>query len=73
MCFNKYSMYTFLKENGFRTARSYIDEETFYRDVELGEIRFPVFVKPVKEALVKTSIKQLRVKKLSCYSSVMMA
>ena len=48
MCFNKYSMYTFLKENGFRTARSYIDEETFYRDVELGEIRFPVFVKPVK-------------------------
>ncbi len=48
MCFNKYEMYKFLKENNFRTAKSYINKEDFYKDLEEGKISFPVFVKPVK-------------------------
>lgn len=48
MCFNKYEMYKFLSENNFKTAKSYINKEEFYKDLELGKISFPVFVKPVK-------------------------
>jgi len=48
MCFDKYAMYTFLKENGFKTAKSYIDKEKFYSDLEDGVISYPVFVKPVR-------------------------
>lgn len=46
-CFNKYAMYSYLKENGFKTPRSYIDKEKFYMDLEKGKIKFPVFVKPI--------------------------
>lgn len=48
LCFNKYAMYRFLVQNGFKTVRSYIDKEDFYRDVAAGAISYPVFVKPVK-------------------------
>ncbi|MHA7744964.1 ATP-grasp domain-containing protein [Priestia aryabhattai] len=48
MCFDKYMMYDFLIKNGFKTIKSYIDQEEFYRDVEAGVINYPVFVKPVK-------------------------
>lgn len=48
MCFDKYKMYEFLTKNNYKTIRSYIDKERFYRDVELGLINYPVFVKPVK-------------------------
>lgn len=48
LCFDKYKMYEFLIDNGFKTVRSYIDKEKFYRDVENGIINYPVFVKPVK-------------------------
>lgn len=48
MCFNKYEMYKFLRENNFRTAKSYINKEEFYKDLSDGKITFPVFVKPVK-------------------------
>ncbi|MBO4293510.1 MAG: ATP-grasp domain-containing protein [Clostridia bacterium] len=48
MCFDKYQMYKFLKENYFKTAKSYIDKEEFYKDLENNKITFPVFVKPVK-------------------------
>ena len=41
-------MYEFLKENCFNTARSYIDKEEFYKDLDASKIQFPVFVKPVK-------------------------
>lgn len=46
-CFNKYAMYSYLKENGFKTPKSYIDKEKFYMDLEKGKIKFPVFVKPI--------------------------
>lgn len=48
MCFDKYKMYNFLKDNNFKTAKSYIDKEQFYKDLEDKKITFPVFVKPVK-------------------------
>lgn len=48
LCFDKYKMYRFLTQNEFKTARSYIDKYVFFKDVELGIIDYPVFVKPVK-------------------------
>ena len=48
MCFDKYEMYKFLKENHFQTAKSYINKDEFYHDLMEGKIAFPVFVKPVK-------------------------
>lgn len=48
MCFDKYLFYKYLVENGFKTARSYVDKELFYKDVEAGIIDYPVFVKPVR-------------------------
>jgi carbamoyl-phosphate synthase large subunit len=48
MCFDKYLMYNFLVHNGFRTAKSYIDKELFYKDLDSGSISFPVFIKPIK-------------------------
>lgn len=47
MCFDKYKMYEFLLENGFNTPKSYVDKEVFYKDVEAGNIKYPVYVKPV--------------------------
>lgn len=47
MCLNKYSMYKFLVDNHFKSARSYISKDAFYSDVENGAIDYPVFVKPV--------------------------
>jgi len=48
MCFDKFKMYEFLVSNGFKTAKSYVDKESFYADLDAGKITFPVFVKPVK-------------------------
>lgn len=48
LAFDKFKMYTFLKENGFKTAKSYIDKNKFYQDLDKGNIKFPVFIKPVK-------------------------
>lgn len=47
ICFNKYKMYKFLKENGFRSAKSYIDFKSFKNDYDNNEVKMPVFVKPV--------------------------
>lgn len=47
-CFDKYTMYEFLIQNGFKTMKSYIKKDEFYRDIEDGRITYPVFVKPVK-------------------------
>ena len=48
MCFDKYKMYEFLKKNNFKTTKTYIHKEQFYKDLENNEINFPVFVKPVR-------------------------
>lgn len=45
---NKMQMYEWLKSHGYNCARSYVDKEAFYTDVEAGVITYPVFVKPVR-------------------------
>lgn len=45
---NKWEMYLWMKENGFKCARSYITLESFYEDEAAGKISYPVFVKPAK-------------------------
>ena len=44
---NKMKMYEWLTEHGYRCAKSYVDKEKFYADIEAGIISYPVFVKPV--------------------------
>jgi carbamoyl-phosphate synthase large subunit len=48
LAFDKYKMYKYLVEKGFKTAKSYIKKEEFYEDLENKKISFPVFVKPKK-------------------------
>lgn len=45
---DKWQMYEWLKEHGYACARSYVDKEAFFEDVEKGRISYPVFVKPVR-------------------------
>mgnify|MGYP001775231312 CR=1 FL=1 len=45
---DKMQMFRWLTEHGYKTARSYVDKETFYQDVKAGVINYPVFVKPVR-------------------------
>ncbi len=47
-CFDKNQMYRLLCRMGIPTGKCYVEKEEFYRDVEKGEISYPVFVKPVK-------------------------
>lgn len=48
MSLDKMQMFHWLKEHGYKTARSYVDKEEFYHDVKNGIINYPVFVKPVR-------------------------
>lgn len=47
MALNKMQMFQWLKKRGYKCAKSYMDKEAFYADLEEGKISFPVFVKPV--------------------------
>ena len=47
-CFDKFRMFSWLKEHGYRCAESYIDKERFYSDAKNGKIGYPVFAKPAK-------------------------
>lgn len=48
LALDKYKMFNWLCENGYKCAKSYIDKDAFYRDLDYGLISFPVFVKPIK-------------------------
>lgn len=48
LALDKLSMFQWLTSHSYPCARSYVDKETFFRDVEDGKISYPVFVKPVK-------------------------
>lgn len=48
LCFDKFKMYEFLINNGFKTIKSYVNKDLFYKDLENGNIQFPVFIKPIK-------------------------
>ena len=45
---DKMQMYTWLRDHGYKCAHSYDKKEDFYKDLDAGEIDFPVFVKPVR-------------------------
>lgn len=48
MALDKYQMYLWLTEHGYRCAKSYMDKDIFYKDLKEKKIQFPVFVKPAK-------------------------
>lgn len=48
MSLDKFEMYEWLMTHGYNCARSYIDKDVFYRDLESGIIDFPVFAKPAR-------------------------
>ena len=41
-------MYNWLTDHGYKCAKSYMDKEEFYADVEAGKAKYPVFVKPAR-------------------------
>ena len=47
MTLNKWEMYNWLQEHGYKCAKSYIDIKEFLDDVKHGISKFPVFVKPI--------------------------
>ena len=48
MSLDKFQMYKWLTEHGYRCARSWMDREQFYAALDAGEAAFPVFVKPAR-------------------------
>lgn len=48
MALDKFQMYSWLMEHGYKCAKSYMDKKAFYADVAGGKITYPVFVKPVR-------------------------
>ena len=48
MSLDKFQMFRWLTEHGYRCAKSYIDEEAFFADVAAGKVKYPVFVKPAR-------------------------
>lgn len=48
MSLDKYKMYTWLKKHGYKCAKSYMNKEDFFADIEAGKIKYPVFVKPAR-------------------------
>ena len=47
MSLNKWDMYVWLRDHGYKCAKSYTDKEEFFKDVEEGKATYPVFVKPI--------------------------
>lgn len=45
---DKLRMYEWLNSNGYKTAKSYTSLEDFEEELEKGNIKLPVFVKPIK-------------------------
>lgn len=45
---DKMEMYRWLQQHEYNCAKSYVDKDAFYADVDAGRITYPVFVKPVR-------------------------
>lgn len=45
---DKMKMYHWLRDHGYQTAKSYDEKHAFIKDLELENISFPVFVKPIR-------------------------
>jgi carbamoyl-phosphate synthase large subunit len=48
MSLDKFRMFQWLTEHNYNCAKSYMDKEQFYADVNAGKITYPVFVKPAR-------------------------
>lgn len=48
MSLDKYEMYEWLKNHNYKCAKSYMDKDEFYADIEAGKANYPVFVKPAR-------------------------
>lgn len=48
MSLDKFQMFRWLTEHGYRCAKSYMDKEAFFADVAAGKAKYPVFVKPAR-------------------------
>ncbi|RHT99035.1 ATP-grasp domain-containing protein [Ruminococcus sp. AM27-16] len=48
MALDKFKMYKWLVNHGYKCAKSYIDKDEFFADVETGKVKYPVIVKPAK-------------------------
>lgn len=46
LALDKMNMFNWLENNGYSCAKSYLDKNDFYSDLDKGHISFPVFVKP---------------------------
>ena len=45
---DKYEMYKWLVKNKYKCAKSYMDKNEFFADLDNGTAKFPVFVKPAR-------------------------
>lgn len=45
---DKFEMYEWLVENGYKCAKSYMDKDEFFADLKNETAKFPVFVKPAR-------------------------
>lgn len=45
---DKYEMYKWLVENDYKCAKSYMDKDEFFADLDNETAKFPVFVKPAR-------------------------
>lgn len=67
ICFDKWKMYNFLKENNFLTARTYNDLEHFKKEHLERKIGFPIILKP-KNGSASIGVKKIdEMKELDYY------
>ena len=45
---DKFQMYKWMENNSYKCAKSYLDKKEYYKDVEAGVAKYPVFLKPVR-------------------------
>lgn len=48
MSLDKFEMYNWLTAHGYQCAKSYMDKDEFFADLDNGTAKFPVFVKPAR-------------------------
>ena len=48
MALDKMQMYEWLNSHGYNCARSWMNKDDFFKAVEVGEVNYPVFVKPYR-------------------------
>lgn len=48
MSLDKMQMYEWLKNHDYKCAKSWVDKEEFYKEIDSNEVSYPVFVKPYR-------------------------